>query len=230
VIRNQDGTQSFVIQDRSDNYPEIGVGLVGDTVLYQEWGPLSGTRFRVGFNYAPDFTKDETTVFGEKAGSTLTQDVTVDLRHYFKITARSLVAVRLFGARSTGNFPNVYYFGGLDTLRGLDFREQIGNEVAYANFEYRFPLIDLLAFPWGGFRDVRGKVFFDIGAAKLKNQDFDFTDPDDDRRLKDGRAAYGYGIQFSLFGLQLHWDFSKLTDLKKSQSGLKTSFYIGAEF
>lgn len=63
----------------------------------------------------------------------------MDLRQYFKITERSLIAVRLYGAHSTGNFPNLYYFGGLDTLRGLDFREQIGNTVGYANFEYRFP-------------------------------------------------------------------------------------------
>ncbi len=46
----------------------------------------------------------------------------------------------------------------------------------------------------------------------------------------DGRASYGYGIEFSLFGLGLHWDFAKLTDFKKSLSGLKTSFYIGTEF
>ena len=55
--------------------------------------------------------------------------------------------MRLFGARSTGNFPTLYYFGGLDTLRGLDFREQIGNTVAFANFEFRFPLIDFLRLP-----------------------------------------------------------------------------------
>ena len=162
-------------------------------------------------------------------GSTLTQDLAVDLRYYLKITRRSLFAFRAYGARSTGNFPNVYYFGGLDTLRGLDFREQIGNTVGYANVEFRFPLIDLLAFPFGAFQNVRAKVFFDVGGAKLENQDYQFWDSDE-RQLIDGRAAYGYGIQFSLFGLQLHWDFSKLTDLKSTTSGLKTSFYIGAEF
>lgn len=229
VVRNQDGSQSFLIQERSDSYPEVTLAVVGDNVLYQEWGPLSGARFRISANYAPDFQKNSTPVTGGEPGSTLTQDLAVDLRYYLKITRRSLFAFRAYGARSTGNFPNVYYFGGLDTLRGLDFREQIGNTVAYANVEFRFPLIDVLAFPFGAFQNVRAKVFFDVGGAELENQDYQFWDSDE-RQLIDGRAAYGYGIQFSLFGLQLHWDFAKQTDLKQTTSGLKTSFYIGAEF
>jgi len=231
VIQNLDGTQSFFVSNRSDNYPIVGLAFVGDTTLYQEWGPLSGRRYRFSASWAPDLKKgqiDPNT--GEPANSsTLTQDFSVDLRHYFKITARSLFAVRLFGARSTGNFPSVYYFGGLDTLRGLDFREQIGNTVAFANFEFRFPLIDFLAFPIGGFRNIRGHFFLDIGGAALKNQKFRFWDASE-HQLIDGRASYGYGLEFSLLGLGLHWDFAKLTDFKKSLSGLRTSFYIGAEF
>jgi Tol biopolymer transport system component len=233
AISNEDGDQVFIVDAREDNYPTAGVSIVGDTVLYRQWGPLSGRRFRLSYNYAPDFGGDEDdpdTVFTEEDSTTLTQDVSVDIRQYIKITERSLIAIRLFGAQSTGNFPNVYAFGGLDTLRGLDFREQIGNTVGYANIEYRFPLIDLLQFPWGGFQDIRGRVFFDIGGAKLKDQDFEFMDPDDDRRLRDGRASYGYGFQVTFLGLQLHWDFAKLTDLRQSQSGLKTSFYIGTQF
>ena len=233
VIQNNDGTQNFFVNPRTDNYPQVGLAFVGDTVLYREWGPLSGRRYRFSYSWAPALSrKDEINpVTGEvqKAGSTLTQDVSVDLRHYFKITERSLIALRLFGAHSTGNFPNVYYFGGLDTLRGLDFREQIGNTVAYANLEYRFPLIDLLAFPFGAFGNIRGRFFVDIGGAALKDQKFRFWDSGD-HRLIDGRGSYGYGIQFDIFGLTLHWDFAHLTDFKKTYSGLKTSFYIGTEF
>ncbi len=142
-------------------------------------GPALGQPLRVSASWAPDLKKGELDPDTGKAANsqTLTQDVSVDIRHYFKITARSLIAVRLFGARSTGNFPNVYYFGGLDTLRGLDFREQIGNTIAYANFEYRFPLIDFLAFPFGGFRNIRGHFFIDVGGAALKDQKFRFWNP-----------------------------------------------------
>ncbi|HLN81222.1 MAG TPA: hypothetical protein VK392_08525, partial [Thermoanaerobaculia bacterium] len=142
VITNRDGTQAFFVSARSDNYPTAGISFVGDTVLYEDWGPLSGRRFSISYSYAPDFKKEDDPFTPEvENSSTLSSDVSIDLRQYFKITPRSLVAIRFFGAHSTGNFPNVYYFGGLDTLRGLRFREQIGNTVGYANFEYRFPLI-----------------------------------------------------------------------------------------
>jgi hypothetical protein len=231
VIQNSDGSQAFFVSNRTDNFPIVGVSFVGDTTVYQEWGPLSGSRYRFSASWSPDLKKgqiDPNT--NEPANSaTLSQDFSVDIRHYFKVTARSLFAVRLFGARSTGNFPTVYYFGGLDTLRGLDFREQIGNTVAYANFEFRFPLIDYLAFPIAGLRNIRSHFFVDIGGGALKNQKFRFWDASA-HQLIDGRASYGYGLEFYILGLGLHWDFAKLTDFRKSQSGLKTSFYIGTEF
>jgi hypothetical protein len=231
VITNLDGTQQFLIENRQDNFPTAGISFVGDTVLYQEWGPLSGRRFALSYSYSPDLKKNETntSVPGQHNSGTLSSDVTVDIRQYLKITARSLIALRFFGAHSTGNFPNIYYFGGLDTLRGLDFREQIGNTIAYANFEFRFPLIDVLALPFGAFRDIRGQIFMDVGGAALKDQKFVFWDSHD-RRLIDGRASYGMGFQLSLLGLDLHWDFAKLWDFKKTLSGLRTSFYIGAQF
>ncbi|MDQ5871653.1 MAG: hypothetical protein M3547_05545 [Acidobacteriota bacterium] len=230
VVRNADGTEQFLVEAREDNYPTAGIAFVGDTVLYREWGPLSGRRFSINYSYSPDFKKDDdTTVPGAHDSGTLSSDVSLDFRQYFKITERSLIAIRLFGAHSTGNFPNLYYFGGLDTLRGLDFREQIGNTVGYANFEYRFPLIDYLVMPIGGFQNIRGQIFLDVGGAKLQDQDFQFWDSNE-RQLIDGRAAYGFGFQINFIGLQLHWDFAKLWDFKNTQSGLKTSFYIGTQF
>jgi Tol biopolymer transport system component len=231
AITNQDGSQTFLVQNRTDNYPIVGASFVGDTTLYQEWGPLSGHRYRLSYSWSPDLKKgqiDPNT--GNPANSaTLTQDVSLDVRQYIKITARSLFAIRLFGARSTGNFPTVFYFGGLDTLRGLDYAGQIGNTVAYANFEFRFPLIDYLAFPVAGLRNIRGHFFVDVGGAALENQKYRFWDSSN-HQLINGTASYGYGMEFYILGLGLHWDFAKLTDFRKSQSGLKTSFYIGTEF
>ncbi|PYQ37484.1 MAG: hypothetical protein DMF55_00595, partial [Acidobacteria bacterium] len=117
----------------------------------------------------------------------------------------------------------------LDTLRGLDFREQIGNTIGYANLEFRFPLIDVLALPIGAFRNIRGQIFVDVGGAALKDQKFVFWDSHE-KQLIDGKASYGMGFQLSLLGLDLHWDFAKLWDFKKTLSGLRTSFYIGAQF
>ena len=52
-----------------------------------------------------------------------------------------------------GAVPTVYAFGGLDTLRGYDYRALIGNNVFYLNTEFRFPLIDVLAIT--GFLQLR---------------------------------------------------------------------------
>lgn len=213
-----------------NNFPLATVALVGDTTLYREWGALAGRRFRLAVSYQYDTDHGKYGDFsGYGTGPTLSADVSLDFRQYIKITDRSLIAIRLFGVRAEGNLPNIYYFGGLDTLRGLDFRAAFGNTVAYANFEYRFPLIDYLAFPIGGFRDIRAHIFMDVGAAALKGQRFVFWDAGN-HRLIDGIASYGYGMQLSILGLELHWDFSKLWDFRKSLSGLKTSFYIGYEF
>jgi WD40-like Beta Propeller Repeat len=213
-----------------NNFPLATVSFINDTTLYKEWGALAGRKFRLGYSYQYDLDKGKYGDFtGLGTGPTLSQDISFEFRQYIKITDRSLFAFRVFGVRATGNLPNIYYFGGLDTLRGLDFRTAYGNTVGYANFEYRFPLIDYLAFPIGGFTNIRGHVFFDIGGAALKNQPFRFWDASK-HQLINGIASYGWGLEVQLFGLQLHWDFARLTDLKQTLSGYRTSFFIGYEF
>jgi Tol biopolymer transport system component len=231
VQTNADGSQVFLVTPRDDNFPTVGAAFVGDTALYQEWGPSSGRRYRFAVAYAPDFSKNQIDPSTGQLGtsSTLTFDATADIRRYFRITPRSLFAIRLFGAYSTGNFPTVYYFGGLDTLRGYDYASQIGNSIAFANFEFRFPLIDYLIFPIGGIRNIRARAFFDIGGGSLKNQNFQFWDSHE-HQLIDGRASFGFGFELWFLGLPLHWDFARQTDLKQTLSGFQTSFYIGTSF
>ncbi len=231
VQTNADGSQGVVVFPRDDNFPIIAGTFVGDTTLYQEWGPYSGRRYRLSTSWAPDLKKGQINpvTLQPENSPTLTYDATLDFRQYIPITARSLFAFRLFGGYSTGNFPTVYYFGGLDTLRGLDYQAVIGNSVAFGNFELRIPLIDYLVFPIGGLRNIRAHIFFDIGAGKLKGQDFQFWDSSNNE-LIDGHASYGAGFQVTLLGLELHWDFARLTNLKHTLSGVQTSFYIGPSF
>ena len=47
------------IANRTDNYPIVGAAFVGDTTLYQEWGPISGRRYRFAANWAPDLKKGQ---------------------------------------------------------------------------------------------------------------------------------------------------------------------------
>ena len=50
-----------------------------------------------------------------------------------------------------------------------DFVVNVGDRVFFHNFELRFPLVRDLNFPFGGgFRDIRGVFFFDIGGAYFR--------------------------------------------------------------
>ncbi|PYQ48620.1 MAG: hypothetical protein DMF59_15505 [Acidobacteria bacterium] len=209
----------------NDSFPLISSTFSGDSTVFKQFGPVSGRRYELSASYARDI----------KRGGTLSHDYNIDARQYLQLTSRSLLAARLFVGYSRGNVPNFYYFGGLNTLRGVDFRSIIGNQAAFANFEFRFPLIDILATPILAFTQVRGDLFFDIGGAKFNGQKCTFIEGGRLRHLGDepgacGAASVGYGLSFNFLGLELHWDFAKRTDLKHSYGGKRTEFWIGETF
>ncbi len=57
-----------------------------------------------------------------------------------------------------------------------------------------------------------------------------FGEPVSGYHLVDGRASYGLGLQFFFLGYPLHFDWTKLTDLKVKSPGLKFDFWIGFDF
>jgi hypothetical protein len=211
------GITTYDFVKRRDNFPIFSTSFSGDSTIFRQWGPLSGRRYEIGTAYAPDL----------KGGGTLTNDYTIDARQYLQLSSRTLLAARVFAGYSTGSFPNFYYFGGLNTLRGYDFRSIIGNQAAFANFEFRFPLIDVLATPIFVLTQVRGTLFMDVGGARFTGQPYKFFE---NGRLKDGFASVGYGLSFNFLGLELHWDFAKRTDLKNATGKYRTEFWIGETF
>ena len=217
-------TQQLAYIQTKNDFPTVGGKLIGDTVQYESFGPISGRALQLGLSWSPYISG--TQIPGEDS-TTLTFDMTADLRHYFKITRRSLIAMRLYGFRATGSLPDVLSFGGLDTLRNLPIYGISGNTAAFANFEFRFPLIDLLATPILGLTQIRGKAFFDIGGAAYKNQNFECYA---DGQLQNCIADYGFGLSLNFLGFPLHFDFSRLWNFKQSIGGFKTFFYIGPEF
>jgi hypothetical protein len=219
------GGEAFVpvLFPREDDFPTIQGELVGDTTVWGPWGPQQGHRMRLFANYAPNLDS------GEGEESTLELRAFLDFREYLPTTQRSGFAFRVFAGYSDGDFPQPFYFGGFDTIRGFEFRELVGDRAFYGNIEWRFPLIDLLATPVLAFQGIRGRIFFDIGGAWFDEvQDFDAYDSDESR-LEDAVSAYGVGISFRFFGLSLNWDFAKTWDFEES-SDLKTSFWIGERF
>lgn len=209
-----------VYEPRSESFPVVKASAVGDTTHFERWGPQAGRRWRVSAEYAPDF--DES--------GTLSANYSLDARQYIPLTRRSSLAFRAFGALSNGNFRRPYWVGGLDTLRGLRFRSEVGDRAFFVNSELRFPLIDRLAFPFLDIEGIRGRVFLDVGGAWFgEAQDFDFWDSDADR-LEDGLSSYGFGISAFLFGLPVNWDFAKLWDFEESEGSFQTGFWVGYRF
>lgn len=208
-----------IVVPREDDYPSIHAALVGDTTVFGPAGPSSGHRYRLSVDYAPDL---------ETSGA-LTQTLELDARKYFPLTRRSVFATRLFGSVRTGNFPNPVYFGGLDTVRGVDFRDMVGDHGFFTNLELRFPLIDFFVTPIWTFQGIQGRFFLDIAGAYFDGiQDFEIWDSENSR-LDDAIAAYGFGITVRMLGVDLHWDFATQWDLKESGDS-RTTFWIGQRF
>ena len=219
------GGEAFypVLTPRDDNFPIIQGEIVGDSTVWGSWGPQRGHRMRLFGDYAPNIDK------GDGEESTLEIRAFLDARKYLPTTQRSGFAFRAFLGYSDGDFPQPFYFGGFDTVRGFEFRELVGDRAFYGNLEWRFPLIDLLATPVLAFQGIRGRIFFDIGGAWFDEvQDFDAYDSDESR-LEDAVSAYGVGITLQFFGMNMNWDFAKTWDFEES-SDLKTSFWIGQRF
>ena len=206
----------------SNRVPFVQLGVTGDTTFWRSYGPHAGRRWTFSGIYASDGF----------SGTALSKDLTFDGRQYVPLSQRNELALRLFTAASWGSSPDLFYFGGLDTLRGYEYREFVGNRVAFVNIEWRFPLIDHLVFPWLYLNNLRGRVFLDVGAATFDvpgyNPPFRFMK---DGRLVDGVSTYGLGFSVNLFGLPMHWDFAKRWDFKETlDRSTRTSFWIGYRF
>lgn len=211
------GPDLVAYEERNDNFPIITTSFSGDSAVWKYFGPVSGRRYEIGAAYAPDI----------KGSGTLSADLTVDWREYFQISSRTSLATRFYGQWSEGNAPNFSYFGGLNTLRGYDFRTLVGQHAGFANVEFRFPLIDVLATPVLVLQQIRGAVFFDIGAAHFEGRPFAFRR---DGKLADAKASVGLGVSFNLLGLQMNLDFARRYDFEELEKGYRTSFWIGQTF
>jgi len=207
--------------------PYVGLGLAGDTTLWRRWGPHKGARWEARYYYGYDLDD----------GGTLTSNVEIDARAYVPLSQRNELAFRFWAGYANGNQPWVYSFGGLDTLRGFPTRSLSGNRTTFANIEWRFPLVDRMDLAFLRLGRIRGRVFFDIGAAwwELDGVKFNmFGQPGfefiEDGRLVDGVSSYGFGLDVNLFGLPMHWDWVKIWNLKETLQDTQVQFWIGARF
>lgn len=209
--------------------------LVQETTRFADFGPLSGSTFRVGFRFSPGVS--------DLLGS---QTVDVDARKYLRLgSTTSLFAVRARGFYSTGDAPDYFYFGGNMQLRGYPYYGFSGNQGFFANAELRIPIIHLALTPLGLIGPIRGTAFFGIGGARYKGEPYTFASndpgfsyindpvfgqPATGWHLEDGRASYGFGLQLFFLGYPMHFDWTKFTDFAVTSNSWDFSFWIGYDF
>jgi outer membrane protein assembly factor BamA len=241
----QDPTTGDLITQRFDDQaPIVSAAIVGDTTLWNNYGPHQGSRFELRPAY----------LYDTEEGGALSQQIMLDYRKYLALSRRNEIAIRVWGAFSDGNQPAIFSIGGTDTVRGFPIRSLSGNEVAFANIEWRFPLIDRLDLAFMSLGQVRGRVFVDVGMSCWSTDQGEFnylrepgcefigekivTNPGtgeqivtgESGRLNDGVATYGFGFSIYIFGMPMHWDFSKRWDFKNTLGGTEVDFWIGTRF
>jgi WD40-like Beta Propeller Repeat len=213
-------------------FAPVGVSLVQETTRFAGFGPLSGSTYSIGGTVSVAGLHRET--------------IEADLRKYFRLGSTSIVfAARARGFKSMGDNPEIFFFGGNQELRGYPYLSFSGNEGFFANLELRLPLIHLMATPIGVFGPVRGTLYAGIGGARYKGVPYKFGtsaagvsyvndpvfgEPVSGFHLVDGRASFGYGLQAFIFGYPLHFDWSRLTDLKVVSSSSQFDFWVGFDF
>jgi outer membrane protein assembly factor BamA len=202
----------------SDTYGVIDLALVGDTTRWQSFGPFQGKRFNLGVRYWPQIS-------GDSSGDVL--EYRFEYRAYKKVTRRSTLAWRFRGIYNDGDSEITYGFGGINDLRGYDYREFIGSRIFQSNLEFRFPLAEELRFPILSIHEIRGFFFFDLLAPFFLDDfyydselggfrgdlsgpiKFEAWDSENDR-IQDLRGSYGVGFHFVFFGgLQFNWSFAE---------------------
>ena len=144
---------------QNGNLMPLGAAFVRETTVFREFGPLAGSTMRLGYTVAPGF-----------AGMLSRRTLDADIRHYTRIGSTGVLATRLRGFTSQGDFPDFMYFGGNGDLRGYDYLQFVGQNVLYANAELRFPLIEAALTPIGVIGGIRGVFFAGIGGAWFSDQ------------------------------------------------------------
>ena len=205
------------------------IAFVGDTTMWREWAPYTGSRYRIKLEQS-----------FPRLGSELSlTNVIFDARRYFGLGRRSTIAARLLFGGSFGADRSYFYLGGIDTLRGYDYEALVGTRIGLINLEVRIPLIDVLHFGWpirwtlGG---IRGIIFADLGGAWSDWQygpenPFNIFVREENRiRLDDAKAAVGIGMRLELGLFSIDFAAARHTDLTRLEPGFKYHFGLGQAF
>jgi hypothetical protein len=133
---------------------------VKDNSLWVATGPIDGERYSITAGLVNDVNHGRFDAFVFSG----------DLRHYFRTSRRSAVAVRALGYWTGGDRPRLINIGGSWGLRGYPYFGYVSGTRAWLlSAEWRFPITEYLAlgFPFGTAElpGVQGALFTDLGRA-----------------------------------------------------------------
>lgn len=230
-----------------------GLQYVKDTALWGYTGPVNGQRSRVSFQYSPKIGQNSLDF----------RTVSFDYRKYFKMGEEYNFVARFSGGASFGDNAQHFFLGGIDNwinrrfkygtllvdnlddiyfstfempLRGSDYYEQVGTRFFLTNFELRFPFVRyfILGVPPMFFSNIRGVLFYDMGAAWTDDENFRFFSKDDGDsllpQLGTPIAGFGFGMRVNLGFFLLRYDLAWKTNFNRTSSKPKSYFSLGAEF
>lgn len=230
LIQQMSSTGTSFMGFINGNVLTTSFALTGETTRFKYYGPATGNTFRLSVA--------QTLPISSKFIQNTTIDL--DLRQYFYIGADTLFAARFHGFLSRGKNPYIFYWGGNNQVRSSYYYNIIANEGWYANFEFRFPVINSATTIIGQIGPARGTLFFDISRAKLKGYNAEFVRYTSDFKPVSYEAigSYGFGFQFFFLGLPIHLEFVKALEFPKASTpwdfdvigDWKTKFWIGFDF
>lgn len=187
--------------------------LVGETTRFKFYGPYSGSTFRLSiYQTIPATSSFLQSTTGE-----------ADLRKYIKITNDTLLALRFYGFISKGKQPFLFFYGGNNQVRSVNYRDLIANQGFYVNAELRFPMVNSIQTIIGNLGPIRGVVFLDFTHSKVRDFPagfFVWSEKEKDFIEVDVIGSYGWGVELFLFGIPLHLEWVRRIQIPNWKSPL----------
>jgi len=199
----------------------LRLSLVGDTILFSGAypGPARGHTFKFSFEKYLKLSDRFIDAYTVKA----------DFRKYFRLDSYSLLAFRLYGFKSGGKNPLLYWTGGNNTIRSVGYRRLAGSNLFLFNAELRFPLLHQAWSLIGPLGPIRGVFFFDLGGVWFNDQKFRLLQEGKGLALQDAIASYGFGLEFFFLGYPMHVEWVWRTDLRRKDY-YGVNFWVGFDF
>ncbi|WP_412062970.1 BamA/TamA family outer membrane protein [Rubrivirga sp. IMCC45206] len=195
LLRTSDRTQTVFDTLRTATLSNA-LSLVEDHALYGPWGPVQGFRGRLAVGYATDLWQSNESYYS----------VTVDLRHYLRITNDVQLASWGLFQGNVGRRARLNLIGGSWSLRGFPFLRVRGSKVWFTSHELRFPvmrrppLFPILA-------GIRGALFVDAAHNWTDGYNDVFRDPDfssfdqgEPLLVGTTKGSFGVGLRTSILG------------------------------